>query len=90
MAKARRGLSIGAYALIMVVAIAAGFFTAMSEPEFINGQMQMSFGMIDVVMAVVTILVIPFMDAIFIVHINDLKLRKSGSDLEQRMVLDAA
>ncbi|MGB5458206.1 MAG: hypothetical protein WBO14_14750 [Gammaproteobacteria bacterium] len=73
------------YALIMVVAIAAGFFGAMSEPQIIDGQMQMSFGLFDIVMAVVSVLVVPFLDAIFVVHVNDLKLRKSGSDLEQRM-----
>ena len=73
------------YALIMVVAIAAGFFSAMNEPEVVNGQMQMSFGMFDMVMAAVSVLMVPFLDAIFIVHVNDLKLRKSGSDLEQRM-----
>ena len=73
------------YALIMVVAIAAGFFTAINQPEMIEGQMQMSFGLVDIVMAVVSVLVVPFLDAIFIVHVNDLKLRKSGSDLEQRM-----
>jgi hypothetical protein len=73
------------YALIMVVAIAAGFFGAMSEPQMVDGQMQMSFGAFDIVMAVVSVLAVPFLDSIFVVHVNDLKLRKSGSDLEQRM-----
>jgi hypothetical protein len=73
------------YALIMVVAIAAGFFGAMSEPQMVDGQIQMSFGLMDIVMAVVSVLAVPFLNAVFVVHINDLKLRKSGSDLEQRM-----
>ncbi|NNJ95745.1 MAG: hypothetical protein HKP12_01135 [Gammaproteobacteria bacterium] len=73
------------YALIMVVAIAAGFFGAMSEPQMVDDQMQMSFGAFDIVMAVVSVLAVPFLDSVFVVHVNDLKLRKSGSDLEQRM-----
>jgi len=73
------------YALIMVVAIAAGFFGAMTEPEMMNGQMGMSFGAFDIVMAAVSVMMVPLLDAIFVAHVNDLKLRKSGSDLEQRM-----
>ena len=73
------------YALIMVVAIAAGFFTAVAAPEVTEGQMHMSFGMFDILMACVSVLMVPLLDAIFVAHVNDLKLRKSGSDLEQRM-----
>ncbi len=73
------------YALIMVVAIAAGFFGAMSEPQMVDDPFQMSFGMFDVVMAIVSVLAVPFLDSIFVVYVNDLKLRKSGADLEQRM-----
>ena len=73
------------YALIMVVAFAAGFFGAINTPEIVDGQMQMTFGMFDIVMAVVSVLMVPLLDSIFIAHVNDLKLRKSGSDLEQRM-----
>jgi len=39
----------------------------------------------DVVIAAVSVLMVPLLDSIFIAHLNDLKLRKSGSDLEQRM-----
>lgn len=73
------------YALIMVVAIAAGFFGAMSEPQMVDDPFQMSFGMFDIVMAFVSVLAVPFLDSIFVAHVNDLKLRKSGADLEQRM-----
>ena len=73
------------YALIMVVAFAAGFMGAISTHEMADGQMQMTFGAFDMVMAAVTVLMVPLMDAIFIAHVNDHKLRKSGSDLELRM-----
>jgi hypothetical protein len=73
------------YALIMVVAFAAGFLGAFSTPDMVDGQMHMTFGMFDVVMAAVSVLMVPLLDSIFIAHVNDLKLRKSGSDLEQRM-----
>ena len=73
------------YALIMVVAFAAGFFGAISTPELVDGQMQMSFGVFDILMASVSVLMVPLLDAVFVAHVNDLKLRKSGSDLEQRM-----
>jgi hypothetical protein len=73
------------YALIMVVAFAAGFFGVITTPDMIDGQMQMTFGVFDVVIAAVSVLMVPLLDSIFIAHVNDLKLRKSGSDLEQRM-----
>jgi hypothetical protein len=50
-----------------------------------NGQMQMTFGVFDILMAGVSVLMVPLLDSIFVAHVNDLKLRKSGSDLEQRM-----
>jgi hypothetical protein len=74
------------YALIMVVAFAAGFFGAVTSPEMVDGQMSMSFGVLDMLMAVVSVLMVPLLNSIFVAHVNDLKLRKSGSDLEQRMV----
>jgi len=73
------------YALIMVVAFAAGFFGAISTPDMADGQMHMTFGVFDILMAGVSVLMVPLLDSIFIAHVNDLKLRKSGSDLEQRM-----
>ncbi len=73
------------YALVMVVAFAAGFMGAITTPEMAEGQMHMTFGAFDMIMAGVTVLMVPLMDAIFVAHVNDLKLRKSGSDLEQRM-----
>ena len=73
------------YALIMVTAFAAGFFGAITTPEMVDGQMHMTFGVFDMLMAAVSVLMVPLLDSIFIAHVNDLKLRKSGSDLEQRM-----
>ena len=73
------------YALFMVVGIVAGFMGAMDNMAMEQGQMDMSFGVFDIIMAVFSILMVPLMDSIFIAQVNDLKLRKSGSDLEQRM-----
>lgn len=73
------------YALIMVVAFAAGFLGAISAPEVVDGQLQMNFGVFDILMAIVSVMMVPLLDSIFVAHVNDLKLRKSGSDLEQRM-----
>jgi hypothetical protein len=73
------------YALIMVVAFIAGFFGAFSSPEVMHGQVHTTFGLFDVLMAGVSVLMVPLLDSIFIAQVNDLKLRKSGSDLEQRM-----
>lgn len=77
------------YALLMVVAFVAGFLGAINPPEMAQGQMQMSFGVLDILMAVVSALTFPLLNAIFIAHVNDLKLRKSGSDLELRMAVNA-
>jgi hypothetical protein len=45
----------------------------------------MTFGIVDIIIAVVSVLMVPLLDAVFIAQVNDLKLRKSGSDLEQRL-----
>jgi hypothetical protein len=68
-----------------VVAIIAGFFGAFTAPEAMHGQMHMTFGLVDVIIAAVSVLMVPLLDAVFIAQVNDLKLRKSGSDLEQRL-----
>jgi hypothetical protein len=73
------------YALIMVVAIIAGSIGALSTPEVMHSQIQMTFGIVDIIIAVVSVLMVPLLDAVFIAQVNDLKLRKSGSDLEQRL-----
>jgi hypothetical protein len=77
------------YALIMVVAFAAGFMGAFTSPEMVEGQMQMTFGVFDIMTAAVSVLMVPLLDAIFVAHVNDLKLRKSGADLELRMAVNA-
>ena len=73
------------YALLMVVMFAAGFIGAFSGAEMAPAQMHTSFGVFDVLGAVISVLMVPLLDAIFVAHVNDLKLRKSGSDLERRM-----
>ncbi len=73
------------YALIMVVVFIAGFMGAIDNMAMAQGQMDISFGVFDIVVAVITVLMVPLMDSIFIAQVNDLQLRKSGSDLEQRM-----
>jgi hypothetical protein len=73
------------YALIIVVAIVAGMLGAMTAAEAMPGHMHTTFGLMDVVIAGLSVLMVPFIDAIFIAQVNDLKLRKSGADLEQRM-----
>lgn len=73
------------YALIIVVAFIAGFFGLFGAGEVMHGQMQTTFGIFDIIMAGVSVLMVPLLDAIFIAQVNDLKLRKTGSDLEQRM-----
>jgi len=77
------------YALIMVVAFAAGFLGAVTSPEMMEGQAYTTFGLLDILIASVSVLMVPLMDAIFVAHVNDLKLRTSGSDLELRMALNA-
>ncbi len=78
------------YALFLVVAFVAGFLGAVTSPDMLESQAPyMTFGMFDILMASVSVLIVPLMDSIFVAHVNDLKLRKSGSDLESRMELDA-
>ena len=77
------------YALIMVVAFVAGFLGVVNSTEVPYEQMHTTFGLFDVLMASVSVLMVPLLDAIFIAHVNDLKLRKSGSDLELRMAVNA-
>lgn len=73
------------YALFMVAAFIAGFMGAMDGMATAEGQIDMSFGVFDIVVAAISVLMVPLMDSIFVAQANDLKLRKSGSDLEQRM-----
>jgi hypothetical protein len=72
-----------------VVTFIAGFFGLLDTHEAMHGQMhgQMytTFGIFDAIMAGLSVLMVPLLDAIFIAQVNDLKLRKTGSDLEQRM-----
>lgn len=78
------------YALFMVVVFAAGFLVAVTSPGMLDAQAPpMTFGLFDILTASVSVLMVPLMDSIFVAHVNDLKLRISGSDLESRMELDA-
>ena len=73
------------YALLMAIMFAAGFFGAVTTADMATGQIPVHFGIFEVVMAVVSVMMVPLLDAVLIAHVNDLKLRKSGSDLELRM-----
>ena len=72
-------------ALFMVAAFVAGFMGAMDGMVTAEGQVDMSFGVFDIIVAIISVFMVPLMDSIFVAQANDLKLRKSGSDLEQRM-----
>ena len=58
------------YALIMVVAFAAGFVGAVNAVEMSEGQMNMSFGVFDMLMAAVSVLMVPLLDSIFVAHVH--------------------
>jgi hypothetical protein len=73
------------YALIFVVAFIAGFVGMYVPTEMEHGHIQTSFGLFDMLIAAVSVAMVPLLDAVFIAHVNDLKLRKSGADLEQRL-----
>ncbi len=73
------------YALVMVVAFVAGAMAVMNSPEAIDATMPMKFGVVDALSAAIPAFMISLMYSIYIVHVNDLKLRKSGADLQQRL-----
>ena len=73
------------YALIFVVAFIAGMMGIYVPTEMDHVHMQTSFGLFDILIAAASVALVPLLDSVFIAHVNDLKLRKSGSDLEQRL-----
>ena len=73
------------YALVFVVAFIAGMMGIYVPTEMEHVHIQTSFGLFDILIAAVSVAMVPLLDSVFIVHVNDLKLRKSGVDLEQRL-----
>jgi len=74
------------YALVMVVALIAGVTMAIESPEAItNPALDMSFGVVDAVGAALPALMISLLYSIYMVQVNDLRLRKSGDDMQQRL-----
>ena len=73
------------YALIMVVAFIAGFMGAMDAMDATQPGMDISLGIFDILTIGVSVFFTPLLYSIFVVLINDLKLRKSGSDLAEKM-----
>lgn len=74
------------YALVMVVALIAGVTMVLDSPEAIaNPSLEMSFGVVDAVSAALPAFMMSLLYAMYIVQVNDLRLRKSGNDLQQRL-----
>ena len=74
------------YALVMVFAFIAGVSTALDTPDAItNPTLDMNFGLIDIVGAALPVFLMSLLYSIYIVQVNDLRLRKSGTDLQQRL-----
>lgn len=73
------------YALVMVVAFIAGVTMALEPPETMANPLEMSFGVVDAVGAALPAFMMSLLYSIYIVQINDLRLRKSGDDLQQRL-----
>jgi hypothetical protein len=75
---------------LTIPGIIQGYSEAMNQAEMVRqGEMatayQQSYGVTDIVSSLLSSMAMALLAAICIVHLNDLKLRKSGSDLEQRM-----
>ena len=73
------------YALVIVVAFIAGVTSALESPDAIANQLEMSFGVADAIGAALPAFMMSLLYSMYIVQINDLKLRKSGDDLQQRL-----
>lgn len=74
------------YALIIVVALISGVMMAMDAPETMaDPAAAMNFGVAEAFGAALPAFLISLMYSMYIVQVNDLKLRKSGDDLQQRL-----
>ena len=75
---------------LMIPGFIQGYTEAMNRADVLRegGAMapyQYSFGIADIISVILSSMAMAVLSAVFIVHLKDLKLRKSGSDLEQRM-----
>jgi hypothetical protein len=75
---------------LMIPGIIQGYTEAMNQAEMVRQggvatSYQQSYGLADIVSSLLSSIAMAVLAAVCIAHLNDLKLRKSGSDLEQRM-----
>ena len=75
---------------LMIPGIIQGYTEAMNQAEMLRqggmaSSYQQAYGAADIVSSLLSSMAMAVLAAVCIVHLNDLKLRKSGSDLEQRM-----
>ncbi|RKZ68558.1 MAG: hypothetical protein DRQ44_04250 [Gammaproteobacteria bacterium] len=73
------------YALVIVVALISGVMMAMDAETMADPAAAMDFGLIEAFSAALPAFLISLMYSMYIVQVNDLKLRKSGDDLQQRL-----
>ncbi|MDX2507767.1 MAG: hypothetical protein QNL62_25280 [Gammaproteobacteria bacterium] len=74
------------YALVIVVALVSGVMMAVESPEAVSEPaLEMSFGFTEVIGAALPAFLMSLLYSMYIVQVNDLKLRKSGDDLQQRL-----
>ncbi|VAW52398.1 hypothetical protein MNBD_GAMMA06-777 [hydrothermal vent metagenome] len=74
------------YALVMVVAFIAGVTTALEVQSMeVGTALEMNFSMVDAISAAIPAFMMSLLYSIYIVQANDLKLRKFGADLEQKL-----
>lgn len=67
---------------VMIAGIAFGSAAAMGDPSGAAATVNLA---VNVITVLISIFIYPFFAAIMLVQLNDLKLRKHGSDLEQRV-----
>ena len=75
---------------LMIPGIIQGYTEAMNQAEVVRqggmaSSYHQSYGVTDIVSSLLSSMAMAVLAAVCIVHLNDLKLRKSGSDLEQRL-----
>ena len=74
------------YALVIVIALISGVMMAVEAPEAVTEPtLDMSFGFAEAVGAALPAFLMSLLYSMYIVQVNDLKLRKSGDDLQQRL-----
>ncbi len=74
------------YALVIVISLITGVMMVVDSPDIVtNPALDMSFGFVEAVGAALPAFLISLLFSMYIVQVNDLKLRKSGADLQQRL-----